>query len=92
MNQEKLEKTIEEIDLHDKSEKEIERVIAGLSQEAMAIRKSRKKVRYQLYRLQNESLGKCSNVSVPGFKKKASTGRLMCSTRLPLYLMMLLTC
>lgn len=68
--QQQLEDDIEEIELHDKSEKEIERVISGLSSEAMKIRRERKKIRYQLYRLQNEALGKCANVSEEGFKEK----------------------
>lgn len=70
IEQEKLEQEIEEIDLHDKSEEEIKKVIDGLSQEAMTIRKERKKIRYQLYRLQSEAEGRCANVSEPGFKEQ----------------------
>jgi len=68
--QENLDAEIEEIDLHDKSEEEITEVINGLSKEAMTLRRNRKQVRYQLYRLQNEALGKCANVSEEGFKEK----------------------
>jgi len=67
--QEQLEQDIEEIDLHDKSEEEIAEVIDGLSQEAMLLRRKRKKVRYQLYRLQSEAEGRCANVSEEGFKE-----------------------
>ena len=68
-DQEKLEETIEEIDLHDKSEDEINEVIDGLSRAGMDMRRERKKVRYQLYRLKSESLGECGNVSDEGFKE-----------------------
>lgn len=68
--QEDLEQEIEEIDLHDKSEEEITEVISGLSQEAMALRRKRKKIRYQLYRLKSEAEGKCANVSEEGFKEQ----------------------
>jgi len=68
--QENLDAEIEEIDLYDKSEEEITEVINGLSKEAMTLRRNRKQVRYQLYRLQNEALGKCANVSEEGFKEK----------------------
>jgi hypothetical protein len=67
--QNELEQEIEDIDLYDKSADEIERVIRGLSSEAMELRRKRKKIRYQLYRLHNEALGKCDNVSEPGFKE-----------------------
>jgi len=65
----KLEADIEEIDLHDMDDKEIERVVSGLSQEGMTLRKARKKVRYQLYRLQSEANGISSSVSEEGFKE-----------------------
>ena len=66
----KLEAEIEEIDLHDMDDKEIERVISGLSPEGMTLRRSRKKIRYQLYRLKSEAEGITSNVSEDGFKEK----------------------
>lgn len=73
MNQEeeqtKLEEDIEDIELHDKSTEEIKEVINGLSQEAMTLRRNRKRIRYQLYRLQSEAAGMCANVSELGFKE-----------------------
>ena len=67
--QEKLEEEIEEIELHDKSAEEIKEVIDGLSQEAMTLRRNRKRIRYQLYRLKSEAEGRCANVSEEGFKE-----------------------
>jgi len=76
MSQEKLEQDIEDLELHDKSESEIEKVISGLSVEGMEIRKARKTVRYQLYRLKGEAEGRCCNLSEEGFKEKFEDQRL----------------
>ena len=70
MEQEKLEQDIEDLELHDKSEEEIIHVIEALSKDGMILRRRRKKVRYQLYRLHNEALGITSNVSEEGFKEQ----------------------
>ena len=67
--QTKLEEDIEEIELHDKSTAEIKEVINGLSAEAMTLRRNRKRIRYQLYRLKAEAEGICGNVSEEGFKE-----------------------
>ena len=69
LEQEALDETIEEIELHDKTAEEITEVINGLSEEAMTLRRARKKIRYQLYRLKAEALGLCGNISKPGFKE-----------------------
>ena len=76
MSQEKLEQDIEDLELHDKSEAEIKRVVSALSAEGMEIRKARKKIRYQLYRLKAEAEGFASNVSEEGFKEKFEEQRL----------------
>jgi len=67
--QDKLENDIEELELHDKSKKDIEKVISALSQEGMELRRQRKIIRYQLYRLKGEAEGRCVNVSEEGFKE-----------------------
>ena len=69
MKQDKLEKEIEDLDLHDKTESEIKKVISGLSAEGMELRRTRKKIRYQLYRFKGEAEGVCANVSEEGFKE-----------------------
>lgn len=59
--QEKLQSEIESIDnLHEKSEEDIQKVISAFSAEGIALRGLRKKVRYQLYRLQSQKLGRSS--------------------------------
>lgn len=59
--QEKLQADIENInDLHEKDEAELYQVISAFSPEGIALRSLRKKVRYQLYRLQSQKLGKSS--------------------------------
>lgn len=59
--QEKLQADIENInDLHEKNEAELYQVISAFSPEGIALRSLRKKVRYQLYRLQSQKLGKSS--------------------------------
>ena len=70
MSQEKLEQDIEDLELHDKSEREVKKAINALSEEGMLIRKNRKKVRYQLYRLKGEAEGRCANLSEDGFKEQ----------------------
>lgn len=67
---EKLDNEVEELELYNKSEKEIEQIVNGMSSEARNIRSMRKHIRYQLYRLKSESLGKARNVSEEGFKEK----------------------
>lgn len=66
----KLEADIEDIELHDMDGDEIERVVSGLSGEGMTLRRERKKVRYQLYRLKSEAEGVSSSVSEESFKEK----------------------
>lgn len=72
MNQEKLEQEIEEIELYDKSESEIEKVVSAFSQNGMELRRARKKIRYQLYRLKGEAEGRTSTNGVveEGLKEK----------------------
>jgi len=48
---------IEDIELDELSPKEIERTVKALSPEGMAMRRSRKDVRYKLYRLATEANG-----------------------------------
>lgn len=67
---EKLDDEVEEIELHNKSEKEIEKIVMGMSSEARNIRGLRKHIRYQLYRLKSEAEGRACNVSDEGFKEK----------------------
>lgn len=62
-----LDEKVEELDLHDLSEKDISRVVSGISQEGMTLRRQRKNVRYQLYRLKAESFGSTFNVSEKEF-------------------------
>lgn len=69
MEQEILDRDIEGLELHDKSEEEIAKVVEAFSKEGITLRRQRKKVRYQLYRLMNEALGITSNVSEEGFKE-----------------------
>ena len=70
MNQDKLEQDIEDIELHNKSEKDVEKVISALSAEGMELRRIRKTVRYQLYRLKAEAEGRCASVSEDGFREQ----------------------
>ena len=53
----KLDEEIEKLELHDMSTSEIERTISAFSTEGMEIRRARKKVRYQLYRLRSDAEG-----------------------------------
>lgn len=69
-NVEDLDNEVEELELHDKSEKEIEKIVKGMSNEARNIRGLRKHIRYQLYRLKSEAEGRAANVSEEGFKEK----------------------
>lgn len=64
MEQEKLEKEIEDIELYDKSETEIERVVSAFSKDGMKLRRARKDVRYKLYRLKSEAEGKTSTEGI----------------------------
>ena len=57
---EALDAEIEALELHDMSETEIEAVIAAMSPEGMAMRASRKEVRYHLYRCRTDAEGKAS--------------------------------
>lgn len=76
MNQDEIEQDIEDIELHDKSESEIEKVVSALSTEGMELRKTRKTIRYQLYRLKGEAEGRCVNLSEEGFKEIFESQRL----------------
>ena len=76
MNQDKIEEEIEDLELHDKSESDIEKVVSALSTEGMELRKARKTIRYQLYRLKGEAEGRCSNLSEEGFKEIFEEQRL----------------
>jgi len=66
----KLDKDIEDLELHDMSETEIEKTVSAFSAEGLELRRARKKVRYQLYRLRTESEGKCASESDDEFRKK----------------------
>lgn len=70
--QKKLDKVIEDLDkdISELEPEELDRVVAAFSQEGIDMRRARKTVRYQLYRLRSESLGKCASVSEEGFKEK----------------------
>jgi len=72
---EDLDNEVEELELHDKSEKDIEKIVSGMSNEARNIRAMRKHIRYQLYRLKSEAEGRASNVSEEGFKEKFEVQR-----------------
>lgn len=65
-----LNKEIEDLELHDMNESEIERVIAAFSDEGVQLRRERKKIRYQLYRLRTEAEGKSSSTSTEEFKQR----------------------
>lgn len=66
---EKLDDEVEEIELHNKSAADIEKIVSGMSMEARNIRGLRKHIRYQLYRLKSEAEGRACNVSEEGFKE-----------------------
>ena len=66
--QQDLENEIEQLELHEMSQNDIERVISGFSVEATQLRRDRKKVRYQLYRLKNEAEGRTFSESTDEFK------------------------
>jgi len=55
--QRELDNEIEELELHDKSVTQIERIVKAYSVEGMALRRKRKTIRYQLYRMRSEALG-----------------------------------
>lgn len=67
-----LDQTIEGLDetIHDMSPREIDRTVAAFSQEGVALRSERKKIRYQLYRLRTEQEGKCAADSSKSFRSK----------------------
>lgn len=58
--QKELDKEIEDLELHEMSPTEIEKVVNGFSSEARTLRKQRKDVRYWLYRLKTQAEGKTS--------------------------------
>lgn len=61
--QDKIESDIEDIELHDKNAEQIEKIVKAFSPEGMELRRKRKKIRYQLYRMRSEALGMCSRLS-----------------------------
>ena len=65
-----LNDTIDDLELENMSETEIEETVKAFSKEGMLLRKERKNVRYQLYRLRTESEGKTSSDSTKEFKQK----------------------
>lgn len=70
MQQEKIDNDIEEIELYDKTPDQIEIIVKGLSTEGMVLRKERKKIRYELYRMRSEALGMCSRTCTDEFAKQ----------------------
>ena len=68
-DQSDLEEKIDKIELYDKTEEEMKRIVSGISQEGFNLRRRRKHIRYQLYRMKGSVLGQCSDVSAPGFKE-----------------------
>jgi hypothetical protein len=54
---ENLDNEIEELDLSEMSPNEIEKVVKSFSEEGVKLRRARKEIRYQLYRLQSEANG-----------------------------------
>lgn len=61
--------TIEDLDLSEMTESDMNRVISSFSEEGLQLRKNRKQIRYQLYRLRTEAEGKASSDSSEEFKK-----------------------
>ena len=61
---------IENLELDSMSATEIEKVVKAFSEEGQKLRRARKKVRYQLYRLRTDAEGKCSAQSTAEFKKR----------------------
>jgi len=59
---------IEELDLSEMTEKDMNRVITSFSEEGLQLRKNRKEIRYQLYRLRTEAEGKASSDSEEKFR------------------------
>ena len=64
-----LDNEIEELELHDMTFDQIERTVSAFSPEGMEMRRARKQVRYQLYRLRSEAEGKSQSQSTEDFKK-----------------------
>lgn len=60
---------VEDLELADMTEEEITRVVKAFSDEGVALRAERKKIRYSLYRLRTESEGKCASDVDDKFKK-----------------------
>jgi len=69
---EKLNNKIENLDLSDMSKNEIDKVIKSFSPEGLELRRKRKAIRYQLYRLRTESEGKASADSTDEFRESFS--------------------
>jgi len=57
-------------DLHEMSESEIKRTVSAFSEEGVALRSKRKKIRYKLYRVRTEVLGKGASGQKNAFRKK----------------------
>lgn len=68
--QEEIEENIESLDtLHEMEEKDITEYVKAFSQEGLSLRRKRKEIRYKLYRIQSQALGR-SEYKVPeGFKE-----------------------
>ncbi len=62
-----LDDKIEDIELADMGKTEIEKVVSALSEEGMLLRRTRRDVRYQLYRLRTDAEGKCATESTKEF-------------------------
>lgn len=69
--QEKLDQTIEDLDenIDEMDAEDFERVVAGNSMEAFQLRRARKDVRYQLYRMQTEAEGRGAAQPPPGLRE-----------------------
>lgn len=70
MNQKKLDRKIDKLELDEMSTAEIERVVSAISQEGLDIRRKRKDVRYKLYRIQTETNGGAASQVDEDFKEK----------------------
>lgn len=65
---EKVTVAMEDLDLSDMTEKDMIETIKSFSPEGLRLRRERKAIRYQLYRLRTESEGKASAASSPEFR------------------------
>ena len=66
---EALDDQIENLELSEMSGTQIEKTVKSFSKEGMQIRRARKEIRYQLYRLRTEKEGKCASESTLEFRE-----------------------